>query len=172
MKYLSLLLIMWVTITHAEPYKVGTAIPAFSLKDQHGKTHEAGHTVRLILFCKDRRGQEIIGTALEKTSEGYLNNYNTLYVADSSGIPRLIAKFIALPKLRKQPYKVLLDPEPSVTKDFPSEKDKVTLLYMNNLTIKAIEFVDTPEEVKKAIEKSRKQNKIVHSQRSTVNRRS
>ena len=144
---------MWATITHAEPYKVGTVIPAFSLKDQHGKTHEAGQVIRLILFCKDMRGQKIIGNALEKTSEGYLENYHTLYVADSSGMPRLIAKFIALPKLRKQPYKVLLDPEPSVTKDVPSEKDNVTLLYINNRTIKAIEFVDTPEEVKKAIEK-------------------
>lgn len=160
MKYLFLLLIMWATITHAEPYKVGTDMPAFSLKDQHGKTHEAGQVIRLILFCKDRRGQEIIGNALEKTREGYLNNYNTLYVADSSGMPRLIAKFIALPKLRKQPYKVLLDPEPSVTKDFPSEKDKVTLLYMNNRTIEAIEFFDTPEEVKKAIEKMKQETEI------------
>ena len=71
-------------------------------------------------------------------------------------MPRLVAKFVALPALRKRPYVVLLDPGPSATSDFPSEKDKVTLLHLQNLKIKAIEFVDNPAEVTKAIEQKGK----------------
>ena len=158
MKYLPLLLIIGATITHAEPYKVGTQVPDFSLKDQHGKTYKLDPAVRLILFVgKDRRGGEIVAKAFENTGEGYLEKYNTIYIIDTSGIPRLVNKHFAQPKLRKRPYKILLDPGPSVTKDFPSEKDKVTLLYINNRTIEAIEFLGTPEEVKKAIEKMKQQ---------------
>lgn len=154
MKHLPLLLIICcANIVNAEPYKIGTQIPDFSLKDQHGQMHKIDQTVRLILFCKGMRGQNIIKETLDKTNKGYLTNHHTIYIVDNSGMPRLIGKFIALPKLRKRPYLILLDSGPSVTKDFPSKKDKVTLLYMSNYIIKAIEFVDTPEDVKKAIEK-------------------
>jgi len=161
-----ILLIAFASIIHAEPYKVGTQLPDFSLKDQHGKTYKLDPAVRLILFVgKDRRGGEIVAKALENTGEGYLAKHNTIYVIDTSGIPRLVNKLFARPKLRKRPYKILLDPEPSVTKDFPSEKDKVTLLYINNRTIEAIEFLGTPEDVKKAIEKM-KQETGLNSQQS------
>ena len=154
MKYLPLLLIVGATITHAQPHKVSTTIPDFSLKDQHGKIYKLDPAVRLILFVgKDRRGGEIVVKALENTGEGFLEKHNTIYIIDTSVIPRLVNKLFVQPKLRKRPYKILLDPGPSVTKDFPSEKDKVTLLYINNRTIEAIEFLATPEEVKKAIVK-------------------
>ena len=154
MKYLLLLLIIVTTITHAQPYKVGTQVPDFSIKDQHEKTYKLDPAVRLILFVgKDRRGGEIVVKALENTGEGFLEKHNTIYIIDTSVIPRLVNKLFVQPKLRKRPYKILLDPGPSVTKDFPSEKDKVTLLYINNRTIEAIEFLATPEEVKKAIVK-------------------
>ena len=154
MKYLPLLLIIGAIITHAQPHKVGTTIPDFSLKDQHGKTYKLDPAVRLILFVgKDRRGGETVVKALENTGEGYLERYNTIYIIDTSGIPHLVNKLFVQPKLRKRPYKILLDTGPSVTKDFPLEKDKVTLLYINNHTIEAIEFLGTPEDVKKAIEK-------------------
>ena len=85
-----------------------------------------------------------------------MSQHNTFFVADTSGMPRLIAKFVALPALRKRPYLVLLDPGPSVTMDFPSEKDKVTLIHLQNLKVKAIEFVDNPADVTKAIEQKSK----------------
>lgn len=149
-----ILLIIFTSIIHAEPYKVGTQVPDFSLKDQHGKTYKLDPAVRLILFVgRDRQGGEIVAKALENTGEGYLAKYSTIYIIDTSGIPRLVNKLFARPKLRKRPYKILVDPGPSVTKDFPSEKEKVTLLHINNRTIEAIEFLGTPEDVKKAIEK-------------------
>jgi hypothetical protein len=135
-----------------EQFGIGTRIPAFTLKDQHGKEREVNEQVRLVLFCKEKKGNDIVGEALKDTAAGYLLKHQTFFVADTSKMPRLIAKFVAMPALRKRPYLTLLDPEPSVTKDFPSEKDKVTLLYLKNLTIEAIEFLGDPVEVRKAIE--------------------
>ena len=133
-------------------FGIGKRVPDFTLKDQHGKEHEVNEKVRLVLFCREKKGNDIVGDVLQETSSRYLFQHQTVFVADTSGMPRLIAKFVALPALRKKPYRILLDPEPSVTKDFPSAKDKVTLLFLENLTIKAIEFVDNPADVRKAIE--------------------
>jgi hypothetical protein len=138
--------------TSGKSFSIGKRIPAFTLKDQHGKEREVNEQVRLILFCREKKGNDLVGEALKETSTGYLFQHQTVFVADTSGMPRLIAKFVALPALRKKPYWVLLDPGSSVTRDFPSEKDKVTLLFLNNLTIEAIEFVDNPGDITKAIE--------------------
>ena len=139
-------------VTGEEYFGVGKQIPSFTLKDQHGKECEVNEQVRLVLFCREKKGNDIVGDALKETSAGYLSQHQTLFVADTSGMPRLIAKFVALPALRKKPYRALLDPGPSVTQEFPSEKNKVTLLFLENLTIKAIEFVDNPGDITKAME--------------------
>jgi hypothetical protein len=141
--------------TGGESFSIGTRIPAFTLKDQHGKEHIVNEQVRLVLFCKDMKGNDIVGDALKESATGYLSQHQAFFVADTSGMPRLIAKFVAMPALRKRPYVVLLDTGPSVTRDFPSQKDKVTLLYLNSLTIEAIEFVDDPKDITKAIEQKR-----------------
>ena len=131
-------------VTGGEPFNIGTRMPAFTLKDQHGKEGEVNEQVRLMLFCKERKGNDIVGEALKETAAGYLSQHQTVFVADTSGMPRLIAKFVALPALRKKTYRVLIGPSSSITTDFPSEKDNVTLLYLNNLIIEKIDFVDDP----------------------------
>lgn len=151
MTYLLLFLILYAGTTHAEWLKVGTIIPVIRLNDQHGQTRTVNRDARLILFCKDRKAQDIISQALDQTKEGYLTEHNTVYIADTSGIPRLVAKFIAFPALRKKPYTILLDKDSSVTKFFPSEKDRVTLLYANDYIIHAIAFADDPESILKSI---------------------
>lgn len=139
-------------VTGGEPFSIGSHLPGLTLKDQYGIKHEVNEQVRLVLFCRNRKGNDIVGDALKETIPGYLSQHQTFFVADTSRMPRLIAKFVALPALRERPYRVLLDPVPSVTKGFPSEKDKVTLLFLKNLTIKAIKFVDNPGDITKAIE--------------------
>ena len=145
-------------VAGGELLSIGTRMPAFTLKDQHGKEREVNEQVRLLLFCREKKGNDIVGDALKGTDAVYLSQHQTVFVADTSGMPRLIARFAALPALRKKPYLVLLDPGPSITKDFPSEKDKVTLLFLNNLIIYAIEFVDDPADVRKGIEQKGPEN--------------
>lgn len=151
-KYLPLLFVLLTSVVYAEPYKVGDKLPVIILKDQHKVEHSVGETVRLILFTTDKTGKNIIGEVIDEMGKVYLKDHNTVYIADISGMPRLIAKLIALPKMRKLPYPIMLDRDQSVTKGFPSEPDKITLIYVNKYNIQEIEIVDTPDSVKKAIE--------------------
>jgi hypothetical protein len=93
---------------------------------------------------------------LDNAEKEYLTEHNTFYIADTSGIPRLVAKFIVFPALRKKPYAIMLDDEPSVTKSFPFEKDCVTLLHVNAFVIQAVEFMNDPESILKAIDNNKR----------------
>jgi hypothetical protein len=152
MKYIILLLIFLPSIAIAVPYTIEIKIRAFSLKDQHGNQYEVDETTRLILFSRDKEGSNIIQNGLKETDQNYLKNHNTVYVADISGMPGLIRKFVALPKMRKYPYSILLDLGPSVTKDFPAQPDKATLIYVRNLRITDIQYVEDPDLIRPAID--------------------
>ncbi len=67
-------------------------------------------------------------------------------------MPVLIRKFVALPKMRDYPYSILLDMVSSVTKDFPSQPDKATLIYVRNLRITDIQYIENPDLIKPAID--------------------
>ncbi len=67
-------------------------------------------------------------------------------------MPGLIRKFVALPKMRKYSYSILLDMVPSVTKDLPSQPDKATLIYVRNLRITDIQYVENPDLIMPAID--------------------
>lgn len=151
-KYLPFLFVFFSSLVFAGPINIGEQIQGFSLKDQHGKLHKVGKTIRLVLFTTDKKGKNVISNAIDNKAKDYLTKNNTVYVADISGMPKLIAKLFALPKMRKLQYSILLDKGPSVTKDFPSKPNEVTLIYMDRLNIKTIEFTDVPEDIIKAIE--------------------
>ncbi|MCF6147435.1 MAG: hypothetical protein E3K37_02130 [Candidatus Kuenenia sp.] len=142
-------------VVNAEPYAVGSQIPSISLSDQHEQKRTVDKTIRLIIFSNNKVGSDIVRDSLNGVDEEYLTTHKTIYIADISGMPGLIRKLFAFPKMRKQPYSIYLDDGPSFTRDFPAEENKVTLLYLNNLKIQAIEFASLPDEVRNAIEKSK-----------------
>jgi hypothetical protein len=152
MKYIILLLIFLPSIAIADSYTIESQISTFSLKDQYGNQYEVDETTRLILFNKDMKGGKIIKNGLKETYRNYLSNHNAVYVADISGMPGLIRKFVALPKMRKYPYSILLDMVASVTKDFPSQPDKATLIYVRNLRITDIQYIENPDLIRPAID--------------------
>ena len=152
MKYIILLLILLPSVVIADPYTIEIWINAFSLKDQHGNQQEVDETIRLILFSKDMKGGKIIRTGLKETDRDYLSNHNTVFIADISGMPGLIRKFLALPNMREYPYPILLDMVSSVTKGFPSQPDKATLIYVRNLRIIDIQYIGNPDLIRPAID--------------------
>ena len=146
------MLIFLPSIAIADPGTIESQINAFSLKDQYGNLYEVDETTRLILFSKDMEGGSIIRTGLKETYRNYLSNHNAVFIADISGMPGLIRKFVALPKMRKYPYSILLDMVSSVTKDFPSQPDKATLIYVRNLRITDIQYIENPDLIRPAID--------------------
>jgi hypothetical protein len=135
----------------AEPHGVGSVLPRFSLRDQHGDPHTLDASARLILFSRDMDGGDVIKETLGEQGGAFLEQKHAVYVADVSGMPRIIRRVIAMPRMRRRPYRMWLDTEGTVTADFPSTEGKATLLFLDRLRITRIEQVASPDELRRAL---------------------
>ena len=75
-----------------------------------------------------------------------LEKNSAVYVADISGMPSLISKFIALPKMKKYPFSVLLLDD--TNKDnFVKEDGKIIVYSLENGKVVKIDKISTKEEL-------------------------
>ena len=135
----------------AEPLAAGDRLTSFSLQDQHGVAHTVDGSTRLILFSRDMDGGKLLKEALSEAPEGFLEDRATVYLADISGMPKLVARLFALPSMRKRPYPVLLDRDGSTTEQLPDLEGHATLIFCQELEITRVEHVETPDAVRQAL---------------------
>ena len=151
-KILSIALFAITLSVQAEPNSVGTQLSSFSLQDQFDVKQTVDENTRLILFARDMDGNAVLKEAMTDKSADYLSQKKAAYVTDISGMPRVIAFLFGKPKMRKYPYPMLLDAEPMETKDFPAHEGEATLIQLDHLKIKSIQFTKKTEDVVKALD--------------------
>mgnify|MGYP001122387654 FL=1 len=67
-------------------------------------------------------------------------------MADITGMPSLITKFIALPKMKDYPFSVLLIDEANKTL-FPVKEDMISIISLENGKVTDIKYVKTAAEL-------------------------
>jgi hypothetical protein len=139
----------------AEPLDVGAALPALELADQHGESRAIDAAVRIVLFSRDMDGGKVVREALERKGEGaagLLAERDAVYVADVSRMPGLVRRMIALPRMRRRPYPVLLDEKGAATAAFPSRDGRATVLFLDGLRVTRIAYEESPDAVLRVLE--------------------
>ena len=119
--------------------KVGDTLVPISLLDQFEKPLNVTAETKVLLFSRDMDGGEIIQAAFADTPDDQ-RPANLVYVADISGMPSLIAKYVAVPKMQDYPFTLGLDREGEITAAFPVVKGQATIIKLNDLKIQSIEF--------------------------------
>jgi len=135
-----------------EPYIVGSVLPALSLEDQHGETRTLDASLRVVLFSRDMDGGGVVKQALADDGPDFLERNGATYVADVSAMPGLVLRLMARPAMRRRPYPMLLDEQGDATADFPSQKGKATLLFLERSKVVGVATVGTPDELREALE--------------------
>lgn len=135
---------LFATSVWANTYQVGDQITDIKLQDQHEAQYQVDSSTTRVLFSRSMDGGTVIQEALEAEPE-LVKDTGLIYVADISGMPSLIARFVALPQFKKFPYRVALDNEGELTKPLPAQKDQATLVELNNNQITKIAFYETKE---------------------------
>jgi len=130
---------------------VGDAIDAFSLEDQHGVLHAVDQNVRAIVFAREMEGGEVVKEALADVGAVLLAEAGAVYVANVSGMPAIIRRMFALPRMRKRGYPVLLDTEGAVSERFPGRDGRATLIRLDALTIVGVDQFFAMEELQTAL---------------------
>ena len=124
------------------------------LRDQHDTPIKISSNVRFVIFAHDMPGKDLVKDMLKKADENYLTEHHALFVADVSGMPRIIARMFAFPAMRKAPYQILIDEVGSRTSDWEREDSAITLFRLQEFAVTGYEFIDTPEALAAAINSS------------------
>lgn len=109
----------------------GAAMPAIQLEDQHGRPLRVDAGTQRLLFSCEKSVNDLVSKTLLAQPAGVLERQQTVYVADISGMPVLVTRLFALPRLREQPFAVGLvreAAEQAQVADIPRQPGAATVL--------------------------------------------
>jgi hypothetical protein len=135
----------------AAPYAVGDEVRPFALDDQHGRRVEVGPAVRVLVVTRDMGGGDVVKEALAGADQAFLDARRAVYVADISRMPGLISRMIALPRMRKRAYRVLIDTDGAVAREFPAVEGRPTVVVVDRLRITRVTHPATAGELGAAL---------------------
>ncbi|WP_299790037.1 hypothetical protein [uncultured Shewanella sp.] len=140
------------SFAQASSYVEGDLISQIQLQDQFENEITVSEGTRTLLFSRNMKGGDIIKEALETlTAEQKQANDSLVYVADISGMPSLIAKFVAIPQMKDLPFSMGLDREGETTRLLPSAKDQATLITLDHLKVVNVSTFDSSAALIKAL---------------------
>lgn len=132
--------------TFANALNIGDSTPTFAINDQFEKAHTIAADTKTILVAADKDTSEILRDYFLTKEKGFLEANKAYYVADISGMPSLIAKFFALPKMKKYPFSILLVDE-NQTKEFTKKEGNITVYSVTNGKISDVKYIKNAEEL-------------------------
>lgn len=138
-------------LAFAQSVGVNDAIAAIALEDQHGEAGGVDASTRGVLLSRDMDGGGLVREALATDGAAQLERAGAVYVADVHGMPSLVRRFIAIPRMRERPYRVLLDTEGAATASLPVEEGKATWLRLEGLRVVEIRFLTSADEVRRVL---------------------
>jgi hypothetical protein len=128
-------------VLFAASLEPGAPTPVLTLKDQHDASRTIDANTRLIIFSAEREVSALVETALVDQTTESLSAAGIQYVSDISAMPGMVTSLIALPKMRKRPYPMLLGYDAEDTAMLPREPGKATLIASEGGTITAVQFI-------------------------------
>lgn len=136
----------------AAPYQIGQSITPLNLIDQHGKRSTLKVMPKTLIMAFEKGTGATVNEYLAVQGKEYLKKNNAAFVADISQMPNFITETFALPKMRKYPHTVLLIRDEEQGVKFPGEEGKITVMKFRGNFLTKVQFVETAEQLKKAIE--------------------
>lgn len=142
-----LLLPLFALFLYANSFELNQNIGSFSLPNQFDEKQTIDNSIEMIIVSFEKGTGADINQFLSTKDKDFLKNHHTVFIANISGMPSIITKMFALPKMRDYKHSVLLiyDEE---DKRFVSQEDKSTLYRLENGVIKSISYI-TKEDLEK-----------------------
>lgn len=121
-------------------FSVGDKIGNFSLLNQFDEKQTIDGSVKTVLVSFEKGTGADVNEFLSKQSTDFLKQHQAVFIANISGMPMVITKMFALPKMRGYKHPVLLIYDENDTR-FTSQEEKTTLYRLEEGVIKSIEFI-------------------------------
>lgn len=79
---------------------------------------------------------------------GHMQSIQAAYIADISGMPSLISRFFALPKMREIASPILVTQDPDLVAWIPKKESKLTLIFAQGGKVSKIIYSSDEEEIR------------------------
>ncbi|WP_312265010.1 hypothetical protein [Rivihabitans pingtungensis] len=137
---LAFLLLGSAALAHAAVLGVGDPLPKLRLATQHEQAASPALNARQWLFAADNDAANLAGALLDGQAASWLADTQRVYLADIHKMPALIARMVALPRLRDKPYPILLGRDADTLAMLPRQRGCVSVLDIQQQKISAVHF--------------------------------
>lgn len=135
----------------ANAAEVGESLKPFTLNDQHDQGFTLDANTKVLLAAGDMDGGKLVKAAVGEEPKGYLESRGAIFVADIQGMPSIISKLFAVPKMRDYSYRVVLDREGQVVPQYAVAEGQVLWLQLDNDKVVNKRSFSSAEELRKAL---------------------
>lgn len=129
----------------------GQVIALPQLVDQFEQTQTLRPSTKWLLFAHDMDGTNVVRDALEGQTTASLANAGIQFFADISGMPSLISKFIAMPRLKKLEYPIGLARTKESLEQIPREDEKATVIKLSEGKVASVITTDSSATIKQLL---------------------
>ena len=148
-------LLLGLLSTAALALEPGERLAPWTLLDQHDAPYTLNDQARVLLVARDMDGAKLVNAALEGKAKGYLEQRQTVFLADISRMPRVIASLFALPKMRDYSYRILLDRDARIAPRYPAREGEVLWLQLKDGRLVQQQTFTSAELLRQALEQQR-----------------
>ena len=140
MKIITVFLLL-VSLVSADVLKVSDTFPFKSFSDQFEKKLTITSQTKEIIISFSKKNGKAVKAFLE-SHKGYLKEKQAVYLADMTSAPSLARSLFMMPALKKYDFSVGLVTEDDIAEKLPKVEGKTTVIHLEKMTIKSIQFVD------------------------------
>lgn len=135
-----LLLPLFALFLSASGFEVNQNIGSFSLPNQFDEKQTVDNSIKTIVVSFEKDTGKDVNEFLSSKDKDFLKKHDAVFIANISGMPSIITKMFALPKMRDYKHSVLLIYDEN-DKRFKSQEEKSTVYKLENGVIKTIFFI-------------------------------
>lgn len=125
----------------AAELQVGGVFPGLILQDQHENKATVPSDAGIVVFAADKAGADLVNAYLKDQPAKHLLQRRARFVSDISGMPSMITRMFALPRMREYPYPIYLVRDEGSVSFIPRRKGHVTVMYLQEGKITGISYV-------------------------------
>lgn len=121
-------------------------IPHIKILDQFDNSITLDENISKIIYVDSKDKSDVLKDFLKSKKPEFLSSHKTIYLADISDMPSIIASLIALPRMRDLKYPIYLLDEKYI-KLFANKKEKITIYSFSDSKVQDIKYLTTKEEL-------------------------
>lgn len=113
-----------------------------TLEDQFGEKIELNENTKWLIFSHSMDSNIWVRDALHfaEMTPAQMQQKGIIYVADVHRMPKLVTKWIAIPRMKDYGFPIGLDKEGTITQNWQREENTITVYQLDELKVVEVQF--------------------------------